>query len=78
MKMRKYLLAALLLTTSANAADMRGEAKGISNLPTLWITGDIEKGDYEKFVNWIKAARAKQWGGFIAMESPGGLIREVR
>jgi hypothetical protein len=62
--------------SGATTADMRGEARGISDLPTLWITGDIEKGDYEKFVNWIKAARAKQWGGFIAMESPGGLIRE--
>src|SRR5262249_4724682 len=67
------------LTTRVEAADMSGEMKGFSGLPTIWFTGNIEKGDFEKFVKWLKAVPggAKQWGGLVAIESPGGLIMEA-
>ena len=67
------------LTTRAEAADMSGEMKGFSGVPTIWFTGNIEKGDFEKFVKWLKAipGGAKQWGGLVAIESPGGMIMEA-
>jgi hypothetical protein len=59
------VLSLAALTTRAEAADMSGEMKGFSGLPTISFTGDIEKGDSEKFVKWLKAVPrgAKQWGG---------------
>ena len=67
------------LTTRAEAANMSGEMKGFSGVPTIWFTGNIEKGDFEKFVKWLKAipGGAKQWGGLVAIESPGGMIMEA-
>jgi hypothetical protein len=69
-------LALALTTFAANAAEMTykdvPKSKGVPAYTIVWISGDIEKGDYSKFANFV----SKRNRVMVVLDSPGGLLNE--
>jgi hypothetical protein len=69
-------LALALTTFAANAAEITvkdfPKSKNMPSYSAVWITGDIERGDFEKFTRIV----SKRNRVMVALHSDGGLVNE--
>lgn len=70
------LLAALVLTTPATAADI-SKSTGADQQTTITLAGDIVKGDGLKFSRLLKDERKRHPVALLKLNSRGGLIGEA-